>query len=80
MINNNNDENKIYFIIGQNLKRIRKEKGLTQEKLAEESNYSLSFIGNLESQKVYQTISVRSLYHLSKILNVHITELLKDLP
>lgn len=80
MINNNNDENKIYFIIGQNLKRIRKEKGLTQEKLAEESNYSLSFIGNLESQKVYQTISVESLYHLSKILNVHITELLKDLP
>ena len=80
MINNNNYENKIYFIIGQNLKRIRKEKGLTQEKLAEESNYSLSFIGNLESQKVYQTISVGSLYHLSKILNVHITELLKDLP
>lgn len=80
MINNNNDENKIYFIIGQNLKRIRKEKGLTQEKLAEESKYSLSFIGNLESQKVYQTISVGSLYHLSKILNVHITELLKDLP
>lgn len=80
MINNNNDENKIYFIIGQNLKRIRKEKGLTQKKLAEESNYSLSFIGNLESQKVYQTISVGSIYHLSKILNVHITELLKDLP
>lgn len=79
MINNNIDENKIYFIIGKNLKRIRK-KGLTQEKLAEESNYSLSFIGNLESQKVYQTISVGSLYHLSKILNVHITELLKDLP
>lgn len=78
MINNNIDENKIYFIIGKNLKRIRK-KGLTQEKLAEESNYSLSFIGNLESQKVYQTISVGSLYHLSKILNVHITELLKDL-
>ena len=77
---NTNDENIIYYIIGQNLKKIRKEKGLTQEELAEKSNYSLSFIGNLESQKVYQTISIGSLYHIARILDVHVTELLKDLP
>lgn len=43
------DENYIYYVIGQNLKKLRKDKGFTQEKLAEASNYALSFIGNLES-------------------------------
>lgn len=70
-----NDENYIYYIIGQNLKKLRKEKGFTQEKLAEASNYALSFIGNLESDKVFQTISAGSLYHLSKVLNIDIREL-----
>ena len=74
------DEKYIYYVIGQNLKKIRKDKGFTQEKLAEASNYSLSFIGNLESDKVFQTISVGSLYHLSKVLGIHITELFQDLP
>lgn len=75
-----NDENYIYYVIGQNLKKLRKDKGFTQEKLAEASNYALSFIGNLESDKVFQTISVGSLYHLSKVLGIHITELFQDLP
>lgn len=74
-----NDKNYIYYVIGQNLKRLRKDKGFTQEKLAEASNYALSFIGNLESDKVFQTISVGSLYHLSKVLGIHITELFQDL-
>ena len=74
------DENYIYYVIGQNLKKLRKDKGFTQEKLAEASNYALSFIGNLESNKVFQTISVGSLYHLSEVLGIHITELFQDLP
>lgn len=80
MQDNKNDENYIYYVIGQNLKKLRKDKGFTQEKLAEASNYALSFIGNLESDKVFQTISVGSLYHLSKVLGIHITELFQDLP
>ena len=67
MKDNKNDENYIYYVIGQNLKKLRKEKGFTQERLAEASNYTLNFIGNLESNKVFQTISVDSLYHLAKI-------------
>ena len=72
------NENYIYYIIGKNLKRLRKQKGYTQEQLAEISNYALSFIGNLESDKVFQTISVGSLYHLSRILKVDITEFFKE--
>ena len=75
MTDNKKDENYIYYIIGQNLKRLRKEKGFTQEKLAEASNYALSFIGNLESDKVFQTASVGSLYHIANILKIDIREL-----
>jgi len=79
MINKNNDENYIYYVIGQNLKKWRKKRGLTQEQLAIKSNYNLSFIGNLESKKVFQTASVGSLYHLAKVLDIPITDLFKDL-
>ena len=60
-------------------KKQRKLKGFTQEKLAEASNYNLSFIGNLESSKVFQTISVGSLYHLAKILGVSIKTFFDDI-
>ena len=63
-----------------NVKYYRYLNNLSQEKLAEKSDYSLSFIANLESTKVFQTISIGSLYHLSKVLNIHITDLLQDLP
>ncbi len=76
---NKNDENYIYYVIGQNIKKKRKEKKLTQEQLAEKCNYSLSFIGNLESSKVFQTISVGSLYHIAKVLDINIIELFKEL-
>ena len=79
MNNDKNDENYIYYVIGQNLKKQRKLKGFTQEKLAEASNYNLSFIGNLESSKVFQTISVGSLYHLSKILGISIKSFFDDI-
>lgn len=56
------DENYVYYLVSRNLKRIRKEKGLTQEKLAELSNYSLGFIMNIESEKYYQTFSLGTLW------------------
>ncbi len=52
-----NDENYIYYVIGQNLKKLRKDKGFTQERLAEASNYALSFIGincKIESHKYFK--------------------------
>ena len=45
---------------------------LTQEHLAELANVSTSLIGNLESKKTYQGISIYNLYKISLILNVPI--------
>ena len=39
----NMDENYIYYVVSKNLKRIRKEKKLTQQQLADLSNYSVEF-------------------------------------
>lgn len=66
------DENYVYYLVSRNLKRIRKEKGLTQEKLAELSNYSVGFIMNIESEKYYQTFSLGTLWQFGKALNVDI--------
>ena len=73
------DENYVYYLVSKNLKRLRKERGLTQEKLSELSNYSLGFIMNIESEKYYQTFSLGTLWQFSKALNVDIREFFKPL-
>ena len=71
------DKKEIYSIIGKNIKYYRKlyslnVEELTQEHLAELANVSTSLIGNLESKKTYQGISIYNLYKISLILNVPI--------
>ena len=71
------DEKEIYSIIGKNIKYYRKlyslnVEELTQEHLAELANVSTSLIGNLESKKTYQGISIYNLYKISLILYVPI--------
>ena len=84
MIDNNIiSEKKIYSIIGKNIRYYRKlyslnKKELTQEKLAEIVNVSTSLIGNLESKKTYQGISVYNLYKISKVLEVPIENFFID--
>lgn len=73
------DENYVYYLVSRNLKRIRKEKGLTQEKLAELSNYLVGFIMNIESEKYYQTFSLGTLWQFGKALNVDIREFFRPL-
>ena len=73
-----NDVKEIYYLIGKNLKRIRKMKGMTQEELALTSNYSLGFIMNIESDKYYQSFSLGTLWRFARVLDVDIKEFFKD--
>ena len=75
----NMDENYIYYVVSKNLKRIRKEKKLTQQQLADLSNYSVGFIMNIESEKYYQTFSLGTLWQFSKVLHVDVREFFKPL-
>lgn len=71
------DENYIYEIISKNIKKYRKLKGWTQEKLAERSGYSLSFISSIESA-YHQTFSLGTIWRIAQVLEVDFTKLCED--
>lgn len=73
------DDNKyIYVLVGRNIKRIRKEKGLTQVQLADLIHYSEGTISNIENDS-FQTFSIEFVYIISKALNVPMTEFFKGI-
>lgn len=74
-----NDENYIYYLVAKNLKKIRKEKGMTQPQFAARCNYSDGFIMNIESEKYHQTFSLGTLWTFAKVLDIDIRELFKPL-
>lgn len=71
------NEQELYNEIGKKIKKRRKSLGITQEKLAELTNYSLSFIANIES-KTYQSFSISALNNIAKALNTSMLNLLPD--
>lgn len=71
------DENYIYDLVSKNIKKYRKLKGWTQEKLANEINYSLSFISGIESN-YHQTFSFGAIWRISRVLDVEFSQLCED--
>ena len=74
------DSKKLYNVIGKNVKYYRKLYNLkcgkmTQENLAEIVDVSTALIGNLESDKIDQGISVYTLWKISKALNIDVSKL-----
>lgn len=63
-------------IIGNNIKkyRLQNKNKITQEKLAEVLNVSVSLISNIESKKVNRGISLKNLYKISIILDTPINK------
>jgi transcriptional regulator with XRE-family HTH domain len=62
-------------LVGRNVLRIRKSKGITQEKLAEISGFSQQYISGLEKGERNPTIV--TIYELSLALGVNFIDLLK---
>lgn len=73
-----NDNNYIYYWVGKNIKKQRKLRGWTQRQLAEKCSLTENYIGDLENE-TFKTCSLNTLYHISKILGVHIKILFDDL-
>ena len=76
---NKKDENYVYYLVAQNLKKYRKLKGLTQRQFAEKCTYSEGFIMNIESPSYYQTFSLGTLWKFAEVLNIDIRELFKPI-
>lgn len=66
-------EQDIYYLVGQNIKKQRKLKGLTQKELAKLSFYSYEFIRKIESRSACRnTFSLDTADKIAKVLNVDI--------
>ncbi len=63
-----------YKIIGQRIKEVRKEQGVTQSKLADELDVSVAFLSRIE--RGASEISLKRLMQICSILNVPIGRIL----
>ena len=73
-------EKDIYYLVGQNIKKQRKLKGLTQKKLSEITYYSYEFIRKIESKSACRnTFSLDTTSKIAKALNIDIRLLFEPL-
>jgi transcriptional regulator with XRE-family HTH domain len=61
-------------ILGRNIQKLRKEKGLTQEQLAEKATLSLTSVAYIESG--YNFPAFETMYKISQVLGVKIKDLI----
>lgn len=66
-------EDKIYISIGNNIRKYRLERGISQEKLSELLDANSKFVGHIERFERY--ISLKKLIQISKILNIPLSYL-----
>jgi len=62
-------------LVGRNFKRLRRQKGLTQEQFAERSGFSQQYVSDLE--RGLRNPTVVTLYELAQALGVSHVELVK---
>ena len=65
-----------YFEIGQKIRKYRKEKGLSQEQLAEKVNISVTHMSHIETANTKLSLPV--LVDIATVLQVQTDELLTD--
>lgn len=72
-----NFDKEIYNTIRKNIRKYRKEKGLTSAKLAEMVDLSHDFIRQIQSDKASYNFSVDTFYRISVALGVSLDDLIK---
>ena len=70
-------DNDIYNTIRKNIKKYRKQKGITSAELAELVDLSHDFIRQIESEKTAYNFSVETFYKISVALGVTLDMLIK---
>ena len=63
-------DKEIYDVIRKNIKKYRKEAGITSAQLAEKVELSHDFIRQIESEKVRYNFSLETFYKISEALGV----------
>ena len=76
----NMNNNSLYYIVAQNIKKQRKLKGLTQKKLSEMTFYRQEFIRKIESKSACRnTFSLDTVDKIARALNINIKVLFEPL-
>ena len=74
------DFNILYKEISQNVKKLRKEKNLTQEELALNIGHaSASMISKIEANLENKHYNIKQLYLISKVLDVPFSKLFENI-
>ena len=68
----------IYNTIRRNIKKYRKQRGLTAAELAEQIGRSHDFMRQIESEKVAYNFSVDTFYRISVALEVSLDKLIEN--
>ena len=75
---NTNSGNTVYDVIRRNIKKYRKERGMTSAQLAEAVGLSHDFIRQIESEKTRYNFSVDTFYKISQALQVGMDRLAEE--
>ena len=67
-----------YKRIGQSIKKYRKQKGLTQEQLADKASISISYLTKIEALNCDQPFSLEVILDISEVLDISVHQLLED--
>lgn len=68
-----------YKIIGQAIKKYRKQRGLTQEQLADRVSISISYLTKTEAPNCDQPFSLEVIFDIAEVLEIPAHVLLEDL-
>lgn len=63
-----------YDIVRKNIRKYRKEKGFTQQKLADEADMSIDYLAEIESVKRKKTFSLATLGRIADVLEIDIRD------
>lgn len=74
MVARNNDRDEVLANIAENVRRLRKAKGLSQDQLAYTADIDRTYVGYVENRKY--NITVGKLCDIAKALDVDVEELL----
>ena len=73
-----NEDTYYYDIVRKNIKKFRREKGYTIQRLAEEADMSVDYLAEIESEKRRKSFSLAILGRIADILNVDISKFFKE--
>ena len=74
----NQKHTKEYNIIGQAIKKYRKDKGFTQEQLADRVSISMSYLTKIEAPNCDQPFSLEVVFDIAEVLEIPAHTLLED--